>query len=182
MTLSAIVGGGPSAGRLARPSAIWIVVIVLLLVGLPLAMWADLRELSSNALTRQSEEFSRIINDVRNFYAQDVVARVIAADGKVHTSSKFREEPGAIPIPATFSIELGRLIGENGNVGYRFVSDFPFAGREPHVLDEFETNALASASRRSDQADRRDRRLAVQSQRPPRHADHHGRDLRQLPQ
>ncbi len=142
MTVWAI-GGSPS-GRLARPSAIWIVVIVILLVGLPVAIWADLRELSSNALTRQSEEFSRIINDVRNFYAQDVVARVIAADGKVHTSSKFREEPGAIPIPATFSLELGRLIGEDGNVGYRFVSDFPFAGREPHVLDAFEKNALAT--------------------------------------
>ncbi len=140
--MASTTGAGAPSGRLTRPSAIWIVVVALLFVGLPVAIWADLRELSSNALTRQSEEFSRIINDVRNFYAQDVVARVIAADGKVHTSAKFREEPGAIPIPATFSLELGRLIGEEGNVGYRFVSDFPFAGREPHNLDEFEKNAL----------------------------------------
>ena len=85
------------SGGLPRPSVIWIVVAILLLVGLPAALLADLRELSRNALTRQSQEFSRIINEVRNFYAQDVVARVIAADGNVHTSSKFREEPGAIP-------------------------------------------------------------------------------------
>jgi class 3 adenylate cyclase len=137
-------GGGALSARLTRPNVIWIVVVILLLVGLPLAIWADLRALSTNALTRQSEEFSRIINDVRNFYAQDVVARVIAANGDVHTSEKFREEPGAIPIPATFSIELGRLIGHDGDVGYRFVSDYPFAGREPHNLDTFETNALAT--------------------------------------
>jgi class 3 adenylate cyclase len=140
--MTAAAGTNAPSGRLARPSAIWIIVVILLLVGLPLALLADLRELSRDALTRQSEEFSRIINEVRNFYAQDVVARVIAADGKVHTSSKFREEPGAIPIPATFSLELGRLIGEEGNVGYRFVSDFTFAGREPHVLDQFERHAL----------------------------------------
>lgn len=142
MTVSANGNGAPS-GRLTRPSAIWIVVVILLLIGLPVAIWADLRELSRDALTRQSEEFSRIIDDVRDFYAQDVVARVIAADGIVHTSSRFREEPGAIPIPATFSLELGRLIGEDGNVGYRFVSDFPFAGRQPHNLDAFEKDALA---------------------------------------
>ncbi len=141
--MASTTGAGAPSGRLTRPSAIWIAVVALLFVGLPVAIWADLRELSSNALTRQSEEFSRIINDVRNFYAQDVVARVVAADGNVHTSAKFREEPGAIPIPATFSLELGRLIGEEGSVGYRFVSDFPFAGREPHNLDEFERNALA---------------------------------------
>jgi len=69
MTVSATANGGAPSGRLTRPSAIWIIVVILLLVGLPLAIWADLRELSSNALTRQSEEFSRIINDVRNFYA-----------------------------------------------------------------------------------------------------------------
>ena len=109
--MTTAAGTNAPSGRLARPSAIWIIVVILLLAGLPLALLADLRELSRDALTRQSEEFSRIINDVRNFYAQDVVARVIAADGNVHTSSKFREEPGAIPIPATFSLELGRLIG-----------------------------------------------------------------------
>lgn len=143
MTASSTAGGGAPSGRLTRPSAIWIVIVILLFIGLPVAIWADLRDLSENALTRQSEEFSRIINDVRDFYAEDVVARVIAADGQVHTSAKFREEPGAIPIPATFSLELGQLIGEEGNVGYRFISDFPFAGREPHNLDGFETDALA---------------------------------------
>src|SRR5262249_16131874 len=43
------------------------------------------------------------------------------------------------------SLELGRLIQDGeGNVGYRFVSDYPFRGREPHVLDTFETSALAA--------------------------------------
>jgi class 3 adenylate cyclase len=144
MTSSSVVetaAGIPDAQR--RRSAVWIAIVVLLLVGLPVAVWADLRALSRDALLRQTDEISRIINDVRNFYANDVVARVIAAKGDVHTSANYRQEVGGIPIPATFSLELGKLISDGGgDVAYRFVSDFPFAGREPHTLDAFERNAL----------------------------------------
>ena len=53
--------------------------------------------------------------------------------------------PGAIPIPATLSLELGRVISEQQqNITYRFVSDYPFKNRAPHLLDEFETDALAT--------------------------------------
>ena len=144
MTTSSVVETVPSpASPQGGRSLAWIAIVVLLLVGLPLAVWADLRALSRNALLRQTGEISRIINDVRNFYANDVVARVIAAKGDVHTSANYRQEVGGIPIPATFSLELGKLISDDGgDVSYRFVSDFPFAGREPHSLDAFERNAL----------------------------------------
>ena len=53
--------------------------------------------------------------------------------------------PGAIPIPATLSLELGKVIGEQqNNIAYRFVSDYPFANRAPHQLDAFERDALAA--------------------------------------
>ena len=139
----ATASGRSTRSRLSRSMLIWIAVVVLLLVGLPVAILADLRELSRNALTKQAEEFSQIIDSVRNFYAQDVVARVIAAHGDVHPTNKFREIQGGIPIPATFSLELGKLVGETGDVGYRFISDYPFKGRDPHLLDAFETRALA---------------------------------------
>ncbi|MCB1485933.1 MAG: adenylate/guanylate cyclase domain-containing protein [Bauldia sp.] len=127
-----------------RRNFLWIVIVALLLAGLPLAVWADLRALSREALLRQAEEFSHIINEVRNFYAEEILARVVAADGQdIHATHNFRNEPGGIPIPATFSLELGRIIGvDDGAVGYRFVSDYPFAGREPHALDDFEQEAL----------------------------------------
>ena len=50
-----------------------------------------------------------------------------------------------IPIPATLSLELGKLITErDGGVKYRFVSELPFRGRAPHDLDAFERNAIAT--------------------------------------
>src|SRR3546814_3875747 len=63
--------------------------------------------------------------------------------------------PGAIPIPATLSIEFGEVIGAKaGIVGYRFVSDYPFANRASHELDAFERRALETfrQSRRPDAA------------------------------
>ena len=60
--------------------------------------------------------------------------------------------PGAIPIPATLSLELGHVISEQQqNIQYRFVSDVPFANRKPHVLDAFERESLASLRKNPDQ-------------------------------
>lgn len=115
------------------------------LVGLPIAAWLDLRSLSEQVLTRQARETGRVIDNMRAFYANDVVDRVLKADKPITTTHLFRGTPNAIPIPATLSIELGRMISaDNEAVKYRFVSDLPFAGRETHPLDDFETRALAS--------------------------------------
>ncbi len=122
-----------------------VVTVLLGLLGLPLAVWLDLRSLSERLLRQQASETGRIIDDMRGFYASDVVARVLAADGPVTTSHEYRNIPGAIPIPATLSIELGKLISSNDSaVKYRFVSDLPFKGRESHPLDGFESHAIAS--------------------------------------
>ena len=60
--------------------------------------------------------------------------------------------PGAIPIPATLSLELGRVISEQQhNISYRFVSDFPFKNRAPHQLDDFEKASLQSLRSNPDQ-------------------------------
>ena len=128
--------------RAYGPLVTWLV--ILLLAGLPFAAWLDLRSLSESILRRQADEIGRIINDMRNFYATDVVGRVLAKHEAVPTSN-YRDVPGGIPIPATLSIELGKLITARSDaVRYRFVSDLPFTGRESHSLDAFETSALAA--------------------------------------
>ncbi|GGE17475.1 adenylate cyclase [Aureimonas endophytica] len=118
--------------------------VVVGLLGLPIAAWLDLRQLSERVLRGQAEEVGRVINDMRAFYASDVVGRVLQSDGDntvvVHN---YRDIAGAIPIPATLSIELGkRISADNGSVKYQFLSDLPFRGREHRPLDPFETAAL----------------------------------------
>jgi class 3 adenylate cyclase len=135
---------------ISRPTRVpeWalIVLVILMLAGLPLAVWLDLRVISENALRLQADDLNSLITSVRNYYATNVVGRVLNAPG---TSSEvvhnYREIPGAIPIPATLSLELGKVVGEQqSNIAYRFISDYPFKGRPSHALDEFERSALAS--------------------------------------
>jgi class 3 adenylate cyclase len=121
------------------------VLILLLLGGLPAAVWLDLRQLSERMLRDQADDFSAAVSNIRDYYARNVVGRVLAAHGAAQVAPNYFDIPGAIPIPATLSIELGQVISaEHGGVSYRFFSDFPFAGRAPHPFDEFERAALTS--------------------------------------
>jgi adenylate cyclase len=129
--------------RIMTPLAI--VIVVLLLAGLPLAVWLDLRNLSEQMMRRQADDIGRVLDDVRNFYANDVVGRILDAKAPATASHNYRSESGAVPIPATFSIELGRIVStRDSSLSYRFVSDYPFNGREPARLDQFEKDALAT--------------------------------------
>ncbi|MFS4582503.1 adenylate/guanylate cyclase domain-containing protein [Phaeobacter sp. C3_T13_0] len=127
---------------LARPY--WLVVVVIVaLVGLPLTIWLDLRNLSDETLRRQATSLNGIITSVRSYYATNVVSRVVNSQAETQALHNYLDVNGAIPIPATLSLELGAEIGAvEGDVEYRFVSDFTFANRPPHKLSEFERNAL----------------------------------------
>src|SRR5215469_15828797 len=117
--------------------------VALLLLGLPLAVWLDLRNLNETALLRQAANLNSVISSIRGYYASNVVARVLASPGTTQVAANYEQIPGAIPIPATLSLELGRVISEQqSNIGYRFVSDYPFKNRAPHKLDTFERDAL----------------------------------------
>ncbi len=126
--------------------------LVLLLIGLPLAVALDLRALSEAALRKQAEDVSAMIGDVRAYYAHNVVGRILATPGGTVVTSDYQAVPGAVPIPATLSIELGHAIAEGqDNIGYRFVSDLPFRNRATHHLDDFEVSALAQLRAQPDQ-------------------------------
>ncbi|MFL5506855.1 MAG: ATP-binding protein, partial [Gemmatimonadales bacterium] len=122
-----------------------VLLVVLLLAGLPAAVWLDLRNLSEHSLEAQARDLNSVITSVRTYYARNVVNRVLESPGHTEVVHNYKDIPGAIPIPATLSLELGAVIGaEQSNITYRFISDYPFKGRTPHQLDAFERNALAA--------------------------------------
>src|SRR5690349_1272270 len=140
-----MAGLGERASYQQRAMGTLLVATVILgVLGLPVAVWLDLQILSERVLRMQASEASRIIDDMRSFYGSDVVGRVLEASEPVMVTHNYRDISGAIPIPATLSIELGkRISAQDGSVKYRFVSDMPFKGREPHPLDDFEKDALS---------------------------------------
>ncbi|HWA48606.1 MAG TPA: adenylate/guanylate cyclase domain-containing protein [Dongiaceae bacterium] len=124
----------------------WLLIplVLAMLAGLPLAVWLDISALSKAALSRQAEDLSSVISGIRGYYASNVVGRVLAAHGQnIKAAHNYADVPGAIPIPATLSLELGQVISaQQGNISYRFVSDLPFKNRPSHELDKFEAAAL----------------------------------------
>jgi adenylate cyclase len=138
----------PNAARApSRTRSLALAAIVAgLLLGLPVAVWLDIRNLSEHALRRQADDLNSVITSVRSYYAKNVVGRVLAAhESATQVSDNYASIPGAIPIPATLSLELGKVISEQQqSITYRFVSDYPFAHRAAHELDAFERQALAT--------------------------------------
>ena len=122
--------------------------ILALLVGLPVAVWLDLNDLAQADLRRQAADLNSVISSVRGYYASNVVGRILASPGTpAQVRPDYEAVPGAIPIPATFSLELGQVISEQQrNIDYRFISDYPFKGRAPHATGRFRAGSPGSAS------------------------------------
>lgn len=122
-----------------------LILLVILLALFPfLASWSQSTS-TANDLKTKAQEISTLTNSIRSYYAENIVARIIQAEGEAKLSERYRDIHGGIPIPATFSIEMGRILDGsilNKRVAYRFISDYPFKTRTPHKLDKFEKTSL----------------------------------------
>jgi serine/threonine protein kinase len=120
-----------------------------LLLAVSLSSAVGLWELShlSDRLVRTSAlesaaQQSEILTKVNRFYTSDVVDRLPPRG--VEVTHDYLGKKQAIPLPATLTIELGRIISENKQgVQVRLYSDHPFSTRKGSVrMDEFEQQAL----------------------------------------
>ena len=75
--------------------------VVFGLLGLPVAVWLDLRVLSESMLRAQANRIGQVIDEMRAYYGSDVVGRILQSNGAVTATHNYRDVPGAIPIPAT---------------------------------------------------------------------------------
>ncbi|MBB4018954.1 class 3 adenylate cyclase [Chelatococcus caeni] len=106
--------------------------ILPLVIGLPLAVWLDLRGLSTRMMQGEATEIGVLIDEMRTYYANDVLGRL---DSESHGEEA--------PMPTAMSIELGkRISARDGAVKVRIFSDFPFRKRAGHPIDAFEQTAL----------------------------------------
>lgn len=143
----------------SRRIARWLAVgFVATIVALPAVLYVTLRAANARQLQQHGQEITAAASSIRTFYTTNVVDRVLAADGAVVVTDDYRAVHGGIPIPATFSIEIGSLFGiahgdgDEAEFTYAFVSDYPFAQRARDPLDAFEREALAFFRATLDQA------------------------------
>lgn len=135
---------GEAVASGSRHNRIAVILLAGVLLGLPMCVWLDVRGLTQALLARQANDLNTMITNIRRYYSSNVVARVVSQHGvDIKVLHNYEAVPGAIPIPATLSLELGSVIGgQQSNVAYRFISDYPFRGRTTHAFDGFERSAL----------------------------------------
>jgi serine/threonine protein kinase len=87
---------------------------------------------------------SEMLDEMNNFYSSTVVDRVQTQG--IEATHDYLGRPRTIPLPATFMIDLGQLLGEKSSSGMqvRLYSDYPFRSRrDGGPKDDFEREALA---------------------------------------
>jgi serine/threonine protein kinase len=95
-----------------------------------------------SAALESAAQQSDILREVNDIYS-DVVKRAKA--GNLTVTHDYGSNPAAIPIPATFTIELGQQISDRSETGMqiRLYSDYPFRSRRGGgPKDAFERDAL----------------------------------------
>ena len=141
------VGRLERSWRWCRRNPVPVSLLAAVSMGSALGLW-HLTQLSaywvrSTALDncRQQAEWLELVDTL---YSSQVVDRI--KTNAVEVTDDYRHKPSAIPLPATFNIELAQLLSEKSVSGMqvRLYSDYPFKLRTnggPH--DAFEREALA---------------------------------------
>jgi diguanylate cyclase (GGDEF)-like protein len=124
-----------------------VVLISLLCAGLSIGL-AGSYNLSVKLVEFQALQYARItvntLNQSRTLYSESVAQRLKPVKAVLLTP-EYHDIPGAIPIPATFSIELSERLSDptKGSL-FRLYSDYPFPNRKETggPQDSFERDAL----------------------------------------
>ncbi|MBT9312440.1 diguanylate cyclase domain-containing protein [Leptothoe kymatousa] len=127
---------------------ITLILVLLLCLGLGIGL-AGSYNLSVKLVEAQAQQYARIsidtLNKTRVLYSENVAQRLRSVEG-VTLTPEYHSTDGAIPVPATFSIELSENITDlaKGSI-FRLYSDYPFPNRQATggPQDSFEQDALA---------------------------------------
>jgi serine/threonine protein kinase len=119
--------------------------LVAITLGSAAGLW-HLYDLSEYLVRRSALEsaaqHSEMLEEINNFYSAEVIDRL---GDRARATHDWRLHPGAVPLPATLTIELGREISTKSATGMqvRLYSDFPFKSRtDGGPKDAFEQDAL----------------------------------------
>jgi methyl-accepting chemotaxis protein len=88
------------------------------------------------------------VKTVRTYYTENVVAKILGK-GELKTSVDHRNDPNAVPAPATMIHDLSALLKDEG-VSLHVYSPFPFANRKDRRMDSFGEEAWAFLSANPD--------------------------------
>ncbi|MEM8970907.1 MAG: PAS domain S-box protein [Pseudomonadota bacterium] len=125
-------------------STFWTLVVFSLVSGVAVIFMfaAHVDKVSERLAVQHARDMSRALNVFRASYAKQVVGRL--GDGaNITATHEYRSKANAIPLPATFSIELANALTEHGDdTTYRLLSAKPFPWRADRQLSSVEREAI----------------------------------------
>jgi signal transduction histidine kinase/ActR/RegA family two-component response regulator len=100
------------------------------------------RDLVEGLAIEEAARYSDALREFRTLYTSEVVERAMAHGTQI--THDYEEYPGALPLPATLSMLLGKRLTKSQGGDVRLYSDvpFPWRVREDQPLDSFQSMAL----------------------------------------
>lgn len=144
----------PSIGKILSPvlqllNRRTILILGVLFVAGVLGAMVNMSRLSSDLIHSQAVQnaalYAEAIREARTLYSNNAVGRLKNVPG-VKATPEYQDIPGAIPVPATFLIELSHSLSQkNSGMSVRLYSDYPFRWRQQEggPRDEYERQALS---------------------------------------
>lgn len=125
-----------------------LILVLLMCAGVMGTLW-NMSRLSINLIEGQALQnttlYAQAINEARTLYSSEAVNR-LAGVHEVSVTDNYAIKEEAIPVPATYLIELGsRLSEKNPGMSVRLYSDYPYPRRQANgggPRDKFEREAL----------------------------------------
>ncbi|WP_084555116.1 adenylate/guanylate cyclase domain-containing protein [[Phormidium ambiguum] IAM M-71] len=124
-----------------------LILAILFCTGVAGSLW-NVSRLSWNLIESQALEnaalYVQTIQAARTLYSSDAVNRIKEIH-EITVTHDYKNKAGAIPLPATYLIELGKeVIEKNAGMSVRLYSDYPFPWRQAEggARDDFELQAL----------------------------------------
>lgn len=110
-----------------------LILVLLLCMGTGVALSGTF-ELSADLVDAQALQHARVsVNTVKEawlLYSQSVVGRLDDLDN-VTASPEYHQIAGGVPVPATFTIELGERVSQSeSGLSFRLFSNYPFPNRQ----------------------------------------------------
>ncbi|VAW00760.1 Methyl-accepting chemotaxis protein [hydrothermal vent metagenome] len=122
--------------KLILPAPVLMVIAIIL-------VWAILPGYMENNVRKDSirsaEQTVNQFKMIRAYYTKNVVSKAVK-DGNLHPKINHKDDPKAIPLPATMIHDLSQAMSKE-NTSLKLFSGFPFPNRKDRELDKFQKAA-----------------------------------------
>jgi hypothetical protein len=129
---------------------ILVTILTALVICFAVILWIMARATHRNIVAAQVADATATIaqfKTLRVYYTEQVVAKVLKGSG-LKAAVDHRENPDAIPLPASMIHDLSRIMGQDSTgVFLKLYSAFPFPNRADRKLDPFMQSAVEALSR-----------------------------------